>query len=69
MRRTYRKNILRTVRATLGRFLAIFAIVALGVGFLAGLLAATPDMRYSVDRFFDETHMYDLRILSELGLT
>ena len=69
MRRTYRKNILRTVRATLGRFLAIFAIVALGVGFLAGLLAATPDMRYSGDRFFDETHMYDLRILSELGLT
>lgn len=69
MRRTYRKNILRTVRTTLGRFLAIFAIVALGVGFLAGLLAATPDMRYSGDRFFDETHMYDLRILSELGLT
>lgn len=26
-------------------------------------------MRYSGDRFFDETHMYDLRILSELGLT
>ncbi len=36
---------------------------------MAGLLAATPDMRYSGDRFFDETHMYDLRILSELGLT
>ena len=40
MRRTYRKNILRTVRASLSRFLAIFAIVALGVGFLSGLLAS-----------------------------
>ena len=40
LKRTYRKVILREVRFSLSRFLAIFAIVALGVGFLAGLLAA-----------------------------
>ena len=45
MKKTYRKNVLRTVYKTLSRFGAIFAIVALGVGFLAGLLATTPDMR------------------------
>ena len=53
MNKSYRKNILRTIRGTASRFWAIFAIVALGVGFLAGLLASTPDMRYSGDLYFD----------------
>lgn len=69
MKRTYRKTVVRTIRQSLSRFLAIFAIVALGVGFLAGLLATTPDMRYSADRFFDETDLFDLRIVGTLGLT
>ena len=69
MRRTYRKVVLRTVRQTMSRFLAIFAIVALGVGFLAGLLATTPDMRYSGDKYFDETKLFDIRLMSDLGLS
>ncbi|MFB0920655.1 MAG: FtsX-like permease family protein, partial [Oscillospiraceae bacterium] len=69
MRRTYRKNLLRTVKGTFGRFAAIFAIVALGVGFLAGLLSSTPDMRYSFDKYFDENSMYDIRVMGDLGLT
>jgi type IV secretory pathway VirB2 component (pilin) len=40
------RSILRAVRHNLGRFLAIFGIVTLGVGFVAGLWATTPDMRY-----------------------
>jgi len=69
MRRTYRKNTLRTVKQTFGRFAAIFAIVALGVGFLLGLLSSTPDIRYSFDKYFDDTSMYDIRVLGDLGLT
>ncbi len=69
MRRTYRKNLLRTVKGTFGRFAAIFAIVALGVGFLAGLLSSTPDMRYSFDKYFDDNSMYDIRVMGDLGLT
>jgi len=69
MRRTYIKNTLRTVKQTFGRFAAIFAIVALGVGFLLGLLSSTPDMRFSFDKYFDDTSMYDIRILGDLGLT
>ena len=53
----------------MSRFLAIFAIVALGVGFLAGLLAATPDMRYSGDRYFDESELFDIRVVGTLGLS
>ena len=69
MRRTYGKNFLRTVKETFGRFAAIFAIVALGVGFLAGLLSSTPDMRYSFDKYFDDSSMYDIRVLGSLGMT
>ncbi len=68
MKRSFRKNMLRTVRGTLSRFLAIFAIVALGVGFLAGLLASPDDMRLSVDRYFDQQEIYDIKMVSTLGL-
>ncbi len=69
MRRTYGKNFLRTVKDTFGRFAAIFAIVTLGVGFLAGLLSSTPDIRYSFDKYFDKNSMYDIRVMGDLGLT
>lgn len=67
--KTYVKTIFREIRGTLGRFVAIFAIVALGVGFLAGLLATTPDMKISVDRYFDRTNMMDIFIKAPMGLT
>lgn len=69
MHRTYSKNVHRTISETRGRFLAIFAIVLLGVGFLAGLLSATPDMRASFDDYFDSANMYDVELLSDLGFT
>ncbi|MFQ7159192.1 MAG: hypothetical protein ACLRPX_06060 [Ruthenibacterium sp.] len=69
MRRTYRKNILRTVRASLSRFLAIFAIVALGVGFLSGLLASPVDMRLSADDYCRALNLYDIKIQATQGLT
>ncbi len=69
MKRTYAKSILRTVRSTLSRFLAIFAIVALGVGFLAGLLSSPGDMRASAEQYYDDTDFYDLQAISTLGLT
>ena len=55
MKKTYCKSILRTVRSSLSRFLAIFAIVALGVGFLAGLLSSPGDMRASAEQYYDDT--------------
>ncbi|GHV60362.1 hypothetical protein AGMMS49587_01400 [Spirochaetia bacterium] len=67
--KTYFKTILREIQGSFGRFLAIFAIVALGVGFLAGLLATTPDMKASADRYFHESNMMDIFIKGTLGLT
>ncbi len=69
MTRTYRKNILRTFKGARSRFVAIFSIVALGVGFLAGLNATPTDMRESMERYLDDGNFYDLRIVSTMGLT
>lgn len=49
--------------------MAIFAIVALGVGFLSGLLASPVDMRLSADTYCREAGLYDIKIQSTQGLT
>jgi putative ABC transport system permease protein len=63
------KNILREIQGSMGRFTAIFAIVTLGVGFLSGLLATTPDLKISMDRYFKQSNMMDIFIKSTMGLT
>jgi putative ABC transport system permease protein len=67
--KTYIKTLIREIRQSMGRFLAIFAIVALGVGFLAGILQSTPDMRVSVDSYYRKNSMADIFIKSTMGLT
>ena len=69
MANSYQKNILRTFKGSKSRFIAIFAIVALGVGFLAGLMSTTPDMEDSMDEYLDAGNLFDLRVVSTLGLT
>ena len=51
------------------RFLSIFFIVALGVAFFSGIQAASPDMRYSGDAYYNETNLMDLKVISTMGLT
>lgn len=69
MTRSYRKNIRRTFKHTKSRFIAIFSIIALGVGFLAGLNATPVDMKESMEAYMDDANFYDIRVVSTLGLT
>ena len=66
--RAYRTELLRTIRGSLARFLAIAGIVALGCGFFAGLLMSGPSMRATADRLYDGTYLDDVRVVSTLGL-
>ena len=67
MRSAYAKDIARSIRGSLGRFLAIMGIVALGCGFYAGLQMCGPDMRADADALYDGTNLWDLRLISTLG--
>ncbi len=69
MARAFNKEVLRSIRRSLGRFIAIAAIVALGAGFYAGLRMTCPDMNLSADRYYDGTDLMDIRVVSTLGLT
>ena len=44
-------------------------ITILGVGMLTGLRAACMDLRYSADQFYDRQGLYDISVVSTLGLT
>ena len=61
------KSTLREIRQSLGRYLAILAIVALGVGFFAGLKATKPAMVKTGDEYLQEKQLYDFRLLCTLG--
>lgn len=62
-------DFLREIRKSLGRFLSIFFIVLVGVGFFTGIKATVPDMQHTADVFYDESELYDLRVISTMGLT
>lgn len=69
MKNAFNTETIRSITHSLGRFLAIAAIVALGTGFYAGLRMTAPDMKLAADEFYDGTSLMDVRIISTLGLT
>ena len=58
---------LRDIKQTFGRFAAILAIIALGVGFFSGVKITTPTMVNTVGGFMDDHELFDYRIVSTLG--
>lgn len=69
MKKAYWKDIWRSVVKGKKRFFSIALIATLGVTIMCGLRASCEDLRYSADKFFDEQNLFDIRILSTLGLT
>ncbi len=68
MKKVLVTSALREIRKTFSRFLSILLIVALGTGFFAGVKATTPDMLLTIDRYFDDYRLADLRVVSTMGL-
>lgn len=69
MKAAYTKDIWRTVKKEKKRFFSIMLITALGVAMLCGLRAACEDLRRTADRFYDEQNLYDISVVSTMGLT
>lgn len=68
-KKALRKDFYMEIRRSLGRFMSIFFIVAIGCAFFSGIRASEPDMRYSGDAYFDDKNMMDIEVISTLGLT
>ena len=68
-KKALRKDFYMEIRRSIGRFMSIFFIVAIGCAFFSGIRASEPDMRYSGDAYFDNRNMMDIEVISTLGLT
>ena len=69
MARAFNKEVRRSITSSIGRFLAIALMAALGCGFYSGLRLTGPDMRLAGDQYYDGTNLMDLRVVSTVGLT
>ncbi len=62
-----KKNISREIRASLGRYLAILGIIALGAGFFTGLRVCKGAMVQIGNDYYHEQNMHDFRLVSTMG--
>lgn len=62
-----RKSTFREIGGSFGRFAAILAIVALGVGLFAGLKVTRTAMVRTTEQYFVQNSFYDYRLLSTMG--
>lgn len=68
-RNVMRKNLLQTIRSSIGRYIAIVAIIALGSGMFVGLLTTKTDMIATTQSYTKEQNMFHLRLLNTYGWT
>lgn len=61
------KTTLREIKSSLGRYMAILLIIALGVGFYGGLKCTKPAMIKTLDTYLKNSSFFDYRFLSTIG--
>lgn len=69
MKKALFKDSIKEIKNTYKRFISILLMAFLGVGFFAGLRASSPDMVDTIDKYYDDQNVYDIQVLSTLGLT
>ena len=57
------------MKGSMSRVISLFGIVLLGVMMLTGLVSVAPDMRSAAQRYYVQQNVFDLRVLSTLGLS
>ena len=69
MKKALLKDSVKEIKNTYKRFISILLMAFLGVGFFAGIRATSPDMVDTIDNYYDKQNVYDIQIVSTLGLT
>lgn len=64
-----RKNLVQSIIKSLGRYIAIVLIIALGAGMFVGLRTTKSDMISTCQMYTDQQNMFDLRLISTYGWT
>lgn len=69
MKKALLKDSIKEIRNTYKRFLSILLMAFLGVGFFSGIKATSPDMIDTIDQYYKAHNVYDIELVSTLGLT
>ncbi|MBQ2854583.1 MAG: FtsX-like permease family protein [Oscillospiraceae bacterium] len=68
-RNAMRRNLRQSILKSLGRYIAIVMIIALGASLFIGLLMTKSDMVATGQAFMDDRNMFDLRLMNSYGWT
>ena len=59
---------LREIKKSLKRFFSLCVLSFLGVSFFVGMKMSGPTMLKSLDKYYDDNKVYDIKVVSSLGL-
>lgn len=68
MKSALKKDTVREISHSLGRFLSIFLIVLLGCGFFSGIKATMPDMIDTAEKYFSDNRLMVIKLMSSIGV-
>lgn len=60
---------IKKIKDNYKRFISLFFLSLLGVGFFGGIKATSPDMLDTLDKFYDDSKVYDIEVLSTSGFS
>lgn len=69
MKSSLGKDMIRDIKNSISRFIAIVAIVAIGVALFSGVKVSSPVMKINADKYYDEQNFMDIQLISTFGLT
>jgi len=67
MGKTLLKDIFREIKKSFSRFLAILAIITIGIAFFVGIKMTCPDMKITADKYFKDNRLMDFYLVSTVG--
>jgi len=67
MSNAYNKSIIKEIKDSKGRFISIMLIILLGVAIYVGIKATGPNMKHTIQEYFNQEQLMDTRIVSTLG--
>ena len=66
-KKALRKNVFREIARNKSRFISIFAIIGISVGFFTGVKSACPSMTETARQYFEEQKLMDISLISTVG--
>ena len=67
--KTVKKELFRTIRINIKRYVSLVVMILLGVGFYVGMKSSSPSLEKTMISFYDDVKYMDLMFASEIGIT